>query len=109
MGDYLDNQFKTLKAIKDVSGTSSLGARELFRIFVEMRHGAYLINTETAEATDNDLFKADTDATDDTDDTDKEPRKVTFQLAGLDMCAPGDSGDDGCDLDDNGRIVNDLA
>lgn len=105
MGDYLDDQFKTLKAIKDVSNTSSLSSSELFKVFVEMRHGAYLVNTETAESTGNDLFKVDTDD-DDNDDDNQEPKKITFQLAGLDMSA---SEDDGCDLDDNGRIVDDLA
>ncbi len=104
MGDYLDNQFKTLKAIKDVSNTSSLGTSELFKVFVEMRHGAYLIDTETAEATDNDLFKVDTDGED--NDDKEEPRKVTFQLAGMDFSA---SDDDGCELDDNGRLVDDSA
>ncbi len=107
MSDYLDEQFKTLKAIKDVSNTSSLSTSELFKVFVEMRQGVDLVNTQTAEATGNDLFKVNTDTEDDEtiDDTDAPP-KVLFQLAGVDMAV---SEDDGCELDENGRIVDDLA
>ncbi len=104
MSDYLENQFKTLKAIKDVSSTSSISSSKLFKVLVEMRHGAYLVSSETAESTENELFKVETDSDDDSED--KASHKITFQLAGLDMFA---SEDDGCELDDNGRIVDDQA